>query len=152
LLIILASFLGSLAAFLWYNKPPARIYLGDAGALFIGGFLAIIPFLIDWGTYNYYGCLTPFIILAIPLLECFSLIIIRSYKRITFYQGSPDHFSSYLIAKKWDRTDLLYYVSGLSIYLGIVAFLFAAGFLSFLGTFLLGLLFLIVWIAVLLRE
>ncbi len=41
--------MGSLYAFLWYNKPRAQIYLGDAGSLFIGGFLATIPFLFNWG-------------------------------------------------------------------------------------------------------
>ncbi len=150
--IVLAAFLGSLVAFFWYNKPAARIYLGDTGSLFIGGFLAVIPFLFDWGTYNSYGCLTPCIVLAIPLLELCSLIIIRSYKGIPFYQGSPDHFSLYLLANGWSKIATLKYVAFLSLFINSVAFLFMAGKLSFFTTLLLGLLFLIVWIAILLRK
>lgn len=149
--IVLSAFLGSLIAFFWYNKPPARIYLGDTGSLFIGGLLAVIPFLFDWGTYNIYGFLTPPIILAIPLLEIFSLILIRSYKGIPFYQGSADHFSLYLLAHGWYKEAILKYIAFLSLYLGVVAFLFMAGILQFVTTLICGIVFLIVWIAVLLR-
>jgi UDP-GlcNAc:undecaprenyl-phosphate GlcNAc-1-phosphate transferase len=146
-MILLASFLGPLCAFFIYNRPPARIYLGDAGSLFIGGFLGTVPFLFDWGTYNWYGYLTPIIILGIPLLECVSLIVIRSYKGIPFYQGSPDHFSCYLINNGWYKTSVLWYVSLLSIFLGGISLLFSLGIVGITNTIGLGLLFLIVWIA-----
>ncbi len=150
--MVLTAFLGALAAFFWYNKPPARIYLGDAGSLFLGGFLAVVPFLFDWGTHNIYGFLTPLIILAIPLLEIFSLIIIRSYKGIPFYKGSADHFSSYLLAQGWHKEAVLKYIALLSLYGGIVAVLFMQGTLSLMTTTCYGLLFLIVWIAVLIHK
>jgi len=61
IMILLCAFLGALLAFLYYNRPPATIYLGDAGSLSIGGFLATVPFFLKWGTYNVYGYLTPII-------------------------------------------------------------------------------------------
>ena len=146
-LILLASFLGPLCAFFFYNRPPARIYLGDAGSLFIGGFLATVPFLFDWGTYNWYGYLAPPIILGIPLLECVSLIVIRAYKGIPFYQGSPDHFSCYLIQHGWNKQIILLYVLLMSCLLGVVSFLFTIGWLGIGATLGMGILFLIVWIA-----
>ncbi|EKD48595.1 MAG: hypothetical protein ACD_64C00238G0002 [uncultured bacterium] len=148
-MILLASFLGPLCAFFIYNRPPAHIYLGDAGSLFIGGFLATVPFLFDWGTYNWYGYLTPFVILAIPLLECISLIIIRAYKGIPFYQGSRDHFSCYLMDNGWSKVSILWYLFFLSIILGASSLLFTVGIISINALLGLGLLFLIVWIAVL---
>jgi UDP-GlcNAc:undecaprenyl-phosphate GlcNAc-1-phosphate transferase len=151
-LSVLMAFLGALVAFFWYNKPPARIYLGDAGSLFVGGFLATVPFLLDWGTYNMYGFLTPPIVLGIPLLEGFSLILIRSYKRIPFYKGSPHHFSSYLLANKWTKEKILGYIFFLSLYSGLMAFLFTVNILSIGSIAVAGLLFLIVWIAVLLKK
>ena len=92
---LLAAFIGAVLAFLSYNKPPAEIYMGDAGSLFIGGVMASIPFLITWSNYNPYGFLAPAIILAIPLLEVGTLIVVRTYKGIPFYKPSPDHFSIY---------------------------------------------------------
>lgn len=144
-LIILSSFLGSLCAFFFYNRPPAQIYLGDAGSLFIGGFLGAIPFLFDWGTHNWYGYLTPPIILGIPLLECVSLIIIRYYKGIPFYQGSSDHFSYYLMKNGWAKNTVLQYILFLSFALGLVSCLFALGFIGVASTMGVGVLFLIVW-------
>ena len=149
-LILLAAFLGPLCAFFLYNRPTARIYLGDSGSLFIGGFLATIPFLFDWGTYNRLGYLAPIIILAIPLLECFSLILIRTIKGIPFYRGSLDHFSSYLLAHDWHKKTILFYVGALSFYLGLVAYFFTIGLLVTIPTILLGVLFLLVWIGTLL--
>ncbi len=145
-LILLASFLGPLCAFFMYNRPPAKIYLGDAGSLFIGGFLGTIPFLFDWGTYSSYGYLTPPIILGIPLLECLSLIVIRKYKKIPFYEGSPDHFSSYLQENGWSRLNILLYVFFLSCFIGVSSLLFTLGVISLLSTTALGILFLAVWI------
>ncbi len=150
--ILLNAFLGSLCGFLWYNRPSAQIYLGDAGSLFIGGFLAIVPFFFDWGTYNRFGYLTPIIIFAIPLLECVSLILIRWYKKIPFYQGSPDHFSCYLQSQGWKKEQVLYYVLLLSIFLGSTAISFSMGKLSIFYVSCLGVCFLTIWIGFLCKR
>jgi len=118
--ILLCAFVGALLAFLYYNWPPATIYLGDAGSLCIGGFLATVPFFLKWGTYNAYGYVTPIIVLAIPIIEIASLILIRSYKGIPFYKGSPDHFCHYLQKNGWSKRGILSYVFGISILLALI--------------------------------
>ncbi|MGZ8407537.1 MAG: phospho-N-acetylmuramoyl-pentapeptide-transferase, partial [Caulobacteraceae bacterium] len=40
--IICGAFIGSALGFLWYNAPPARIFMGDSGALALGGGLGAI--------------------------------------------------------------------------------------------------------------
>ena len=145
LVVLLSAFLGPLLAFLWYNKPSAQIYLGDAGSLFIGGFLATVPFLFSWGTFNINGYLAPIVILAIPLLEVSTLIFIRTYKNIPFYMGSPDHFSIYLQQNGWKKTQILQYVLVLSIILFIASFAFILNKLSFVGLLLSGAGFLAIW-------
>ena len=148
-LILLLAFLGALLGFLLYNKPDAKIYLGDAGALFIGGFLAIVPFLFDWGAFNPHGYLTPVIILAIPLIEVGTLIVIRTYKKIPFYRGSPDHFAIYLQKRDWSKKKVLFYSVFMAIVLLIVAFLFFINKLSILSLFGLAAIFLIFWYIIL---
>jgi len=149
-LFIFAPFLGALLGFFWYNKPRARIYMGDAGALFIGGFLAVAPFLINWSSYNPYGFLIPVVVLAIPLLEIGTLIIIRTYKKIPFYLGSPDHFCMYLKNGGWEIWDILKYVIALSIILSIFSILFFLNLISLAAFCATGALFLIAWYGVLL--
>lgn len=105
--LFLAAFLGALCAFLWYNYPPAKVYLGDAGALFIGGILGGIPLLINWGTYSSSGYLAPVAVLAIPPLEVAMLMIIRTAKGIPFYQPSSDHFCMYLLRYGYTKKQVL---------------------------------------------
>ena len=143
--LLLGSLLGALVGFLWYNKPHARIYLGDAGSLFIGGFLATIPFLFNWGLYNWHGFLTPLIILAIPLIEVCTLVLVRSKKGIPFYQGSPDHFSLYLKYNGWNAYEILVYVFTLSILLFFVALAFVFNKVTFFELIGLGILFMMIW-------
>lgn len=129
-MILLAAFIGALLGFLWFNKPSARIYLGDAGALFIGGFLAIVPFLLNWGVYTDYGYLAPVIILAIPLIELATLIIVRTHKKIPFYNGSRDHFSCYLQDNGWSKKEILGYIFSMSCVLGCSALLLVTNVIS----------------------
>jgi len=147
--LLLTALIGPLAAFLWYNKPPASIYLGDAGSLFIGGFLATIPFLIDWGRYNWYGYLAPTVILAIPLLEGVGLIIIRRYKGIPFYKGSPDHFSHYWQRNGLSKGHVLLMICLLSTFQFVATVLFVAHFVGLISFIVGGLLFILCWISLL---
>ncbi|MFH1461948.1 MAG: MraY family glycosyltransferase [bacterium] len=146
LTILLLAFLAPLLVFFFYNKPPAKIYLGDAGALFIGGFFAALPQLFNWSSQHYIAYYVPVIILAIPLLELFFLVIIRTLKGIPFYRGSPHHFAIYLKNKGWPISKILYLISFLCLILAIVSFLFLFQFISLFTTFLLGLVFIIFWI------
>ena len=145
LALLLICFLGPLMAFLRYNKPPAQIYLGDAGSLFIGGFLATVPFLFKWGAYSPYGFVTPSIVLAIPLLEITALVCIRSYKRIPFYYGSPDHFSLYLQQNGWSKQQILEYVLLLSVILLTLSLLLAFNKISLPILSIAGLIIIILW-------
>lgn len=148
---LLASLAGALCAFLWYNRPRASIYLGDAGSLSIGGLLAVVPFLIDWGRYTPYGLFAPLIILAIPLLEILSLVVIRTYKGIPFFLPSPDHFHQRLVRNGWRAREILWYIAALSCVLGVVSFLFVINALQLSTTFILAAIFLTAWFGVLCR-
>lgn len=150
--ILLGALLGALLAFFWYNKPNASMYLGDAGSLFIGGLLATIPFMINWGRYNWYGYLTPVIILAIPLLEITTLVIVRMYRGIPFYLPSPDHFSIYLQRNGWSKWGILLYVLSLSVVLFVGAFLFLTGRIGVPVLIFSGGAFLVMWIAMILKK
>lgn len=46
LVVFMAAFIGALIGFLWYNAPPASVYMGDTGSLTIGGIIAVFAILI----------------------------------------------------------------------------------------------------------
>jgi UDP-GlcNAc:undecaprenyl-phosphate/decaprenyl-phosphate GlcNAc-1-phosphate transferase len=150
--ILLGALFGALCAFLWYNRPQAAIYLGDAGSLFIGGLMATIPFLFQWGIYNVHGLIVPIIILAIPLLEVAILILVRTYKKIPFYYASPDHFSIYLLKGGWSKVSVLLYVGLLSLYLLVVSLLFILNKINFTLITVSGFIFLLIWVSILVMS
>jgi UDP-GlcNAc:undecaprenyl-phosphate GlcNAc-1-phosphate transferase len=145
LMFIFACFTGSLLGFLVYNVPPASIYLGDAGSLWIGGLLAAFPLKMNFNINTHAGYLVPIIILAIPLLELISLIVIRAYKKIPFYRGSPDHFSIYLRQHGWSKSLILFYISCMMIACISAAYGLVAGFINLYQIIIIAIIFLIVW-------
>ena len=46
LVVYAAAFIGALVGFLWYNCPPAKVFMGDTGSLMLGGVIAVFAILI----------------------------------------------------------------------------------------------------------
>src|SRR5215467_3942021 len=90
LCIVLA---GALAGFLRHNFHPARIYLGDAGALFIGFMLAALSMNAGYTRMNMLAVISPVLILGIPLFDLALVMWIRWRNGIPMTKGSPDHFA-----------------------------------------------------------
>src|SRR5262249_52447691 len=84
---------GSCLGFLRHNFAPARIYLGDAGSLFIGFMLAALSMNAGYTRVNLLAVIDPVLILGIPLFDLAFVIYIRWKKRIPITKGSPDHFA-----------------------------------------------------------
>lgn len=90
LCVILA---GACLGFLRHNFHPARIYLGDAGSLFIGFMLATLSLNAGYTRVNLLAVISPVLILGIPLFDLALVMWIRRRKGIPMMKGSPDHFA-----------------------------------------------------------
>ena len=150
--LITSVLIGGLFGFLKYNKPNAQIYFGDGGALFLGGLLSTLPLFFNWSFYSPLSCFAPLFIFAIPLCEVAMLIIIRTYKKIPFFQGSPHHFCHYLLKRGWAKKQVLLLVSLISVVLLLVSFDVAFGKASLFEMALFVALASIVWIAFIYRP
>jgi len=148
--LLLLAFIGSLLAFLCFNKPPARMYLGDAGSLFIGGFIASIPFCISWSEYNEMGYLLPAFICSIPLFEVFTLILVRVHKKIPFFYGSPDHFSIFLQERGFSKGFILFLCFFILMIINLISLLFFFNIISLSFFFTCILFFVFSWFLILL--
>ena len=84
---------GSLLGFLRHNFYPAKIYLGDAGSLFIGFMLAALSMNAGYTRVNLLAVISPVLILGIPLFDLALVIWIRWRRGIPVTKGSPDHFA-----------------------------------------------------------
>src|SRR5215470_10902392 len=84
---------GAVLGFLRYNFHPAKIYLGDAGSLFIGFMLAALSMNAGYTRANLLAVLSPVFILGIPLFDLSLVMWIRWRKGVPVMKGSPDHFA-----------------------------------------------------------
>jgi UDP-GlcNAc:undecaprenyl-phosphate GlcNAc-1-phosphate transferase len=84
---------GAILGFLRHNFHPAKIYLGDAGSLFIGFMLAALSMNAGYTRANLLAVLSPVLILGIPLFDLMLVMWIRWRNGIPMMKGSPDHFA-----------------------------------------------------------
>jgi UDP-GlcNAc:undecaprenyl-phosphate GlcNAc-1-phosphate transferase len=90
---------GALAGFLWHNHSPARIFMGDAGSYFIGFCLAIATIMATFAGEGRprHAILAPLCVLAIPLYDTASVIIIRLRQGRSPFVGDKSHLSHRLV-------------------------------------------------------
>jgi UDP-GlcNAc:undecaprenyl-phosphate GlcNAc-1-phosphate transferase len=89
---------GSTLGFLSWNKPPARIYMGDAGSLFLGILIASLTIRVDTnGELGSFSLLIPFFLLAVPILDTSTAVIKRVVRGVSPFQGGKDHLSHRLM-------------------------------------------------------
>ena len=89
---------GATIGFLLWNRPPARIYMGDAGALFLGLLIATLLIRFDPNPiYLSASFAIPVLILAIPILDTTVAVISRLRRGISPFQGGQDHLSHRLM-------------------------------------------------------
>jgi len=93
---------GSLLAFLCFNLPPARLFMGDGGSLVIGLLMAIVsirttyyqPEAVD---HHRHGVLMPLIMMAVPLYDFVSVTVVRLLRGMSPFRGDHNHFSHRLV-------------------------------------------------------
>jgi UDP-GlcNAc:undecaprenyl-phosphate GlcNAc-1-phosphate transferase len=89
---------GATLGFLVWNKSPAKIYMGDAGALFLGVLLATLTVRFEPNTQTPIGSyLIPILLLAIPILDTTIAVLSRVRRHLSPFQGGQDHLSHRLI-------------------------------------------------------
>jgi UDP-GlcNAc:undecaprenyl-phosphate GlcNAc-1-phosphate transferase len=105
----LALLLGAVLGFLCFNFPPASIFMGDSGSLVIGLLLGILtvrttflPHGTDWGA-GWYAVFAPVIVLAVPLYDTITVMLVRLRNGKSPFVGDTNHFSHRLVARGMSR-------------------------------------------------
>ena len=89
---------GSTIGFLLWNKPPARIYMGDAGALFLGVLIATLTLRFNPNPIDRFSSFAiPVLLLAVPILDTTVAVLSRLRRKISPFQGGQDHLSHRLM-------------------------------------------------------
>jgi UDP-GlcNAc:undecaprenyl-phosphate/decaprenyl-phosphate GlcNAc-1-phosphate transferase len=89
---------GSTVGFLLWNKPPARIYMGDAGALFLGVLIATLTLRFNPNPIDRVSSFAiPILLLAVPILDTTVAVLSRLRRKVSPFQGGQDHLSHRLM-------------------------------------------------------
>jgi len=119
--IIMAALAGACIGFLPYNFNPAKIFMGDTGALLLGYLLATVSII---GLFKFYAVVSfaaPLLVLAVPLFDTAFAFIRRLIKGQNPMSADRGHFHHRLIDMGLSHKQavaVLYAVSGL---LGLLA-------------------------------
>jgi UDP-GlcNAc:undecaprenyl-phosphate GlcNAc-1-phosphate transferase len=143
---------GATIGFLMWNKSPAKIYMGDAGALFLGIIISVATIRLNPGIQPTWKSLTiPAILLAVPLLDTCVAVFSRLARGVSPLTGGKDHLSHRLVRAGLTRpmaAIALWAASGVCAlvaigiygfsdsYGSVLIYVFAAGWLSALVLFL----------------
>jgi UDP-GlcNAc:undecaprenyl-phosphate/decaprenyl-phosphate GlcNAc-1-phosphate transferase len=105
----IALLLGATLGFLYFNFPPASIFMGDAGSLVIGFLLGVLSVR---ATYlppgvklenAWWSIFAPVIVLALPLYDLVVVSVIRLARGKSPFVGDTNHFSHRLVARGMSR-------------------------------------------------
>jgi len=89
---------GTAAGFLWHNWYPATVYLGDAGAYFLGFLLAIVTLrLRPVGIALPWSALIPVLLVFVPILDTTFVVVRRLLERRHPFTPGRDHLSHVLM-------------------------------------------------------
>ena len=114
----------TILAFTIFNFPPARIYMGDSGSLFIGFIFGFISILFDWNptgeSYLYSSIAPVFLFFTIPLLDFSTVFVYRIKNKISPATGGTDHISHRLLNQGYSVKSILLMFSVLNIFIFVL--------------------------------
>src|SRR5262249_35021446 len=96
---VLLVLVGALGGFLVHNRPPARLFMGDAGSNFLGFLLGTLTVVGTFTRPGYapYSVLSPLLVMAVPLYDTASVVLIRLREGRSPFQPDRCHLSHRLV-------------------------------------------------------
>lgn len=125
---IILSFimLGSTLGFLVWNFPPAKIFMGDSGSLFLGFMISIIA-LLGFKVATLTSLVIPVTILAIPIFDTVLAIFRRLIKGENIGTPDKEHFHHQLLKMKFSTRISLIIIYSINIMFSALSILYVVG-------------------------
>lgn len=119
-LIVAASTVG----FLFYNFHPAKIFMGDTGALFLGYIIAVLS-LLGYKNVAFISLIIPIIILGVPISDTFFAIIRRLVNKQPLSAPDKSHLHHCLLKAGFSHRQTVLLIYAMAAVFGLVAFIFS---------------------------
>lgn len=106
--VLAAIVVGVSLGFLPYNFNPAKVYLGDGGALLLGFLLAAVSTEGALKGAATIGLSVPILILAVPVTDLLCAVVRRTQRGVPFYQADRSHFHHRLLDLGFTQRQVVY--------------------------------------------
>ncbi|MBN8252964.1 undecaprenyl/decaprenyl-phosphate alpha-N-acetylglucosaminyl 1-phosphate transferase [Priestia flexa] len=116
--------LGSTLGFLLYNFHPAKIFMGDTGALFLGYMISVLS-LLGFKNVTLISLIVPVIILGVPISDTFFAIIRRIVKNQPLSAPDKSHLHHCLLRLGYSHRQTVLIIYGMSAIFGLAAVIFS---------------------------
>jgi UDP-GlcNAc:undecaprenyl-phosphate GlcNAc-1-phosphate transferase len=110
-----AGLAGALLGFLYFNFPPAKIYLGDGGAYLIGFMIGILTIENSQKGTVAAMLIAPLFALALPIADVVLAILRRGLKGMPIFRADKNHLHHRLLATGFTRTQAVLIFYGISL-------------------------------------
>jgi len=116
-----AALAGSLFAFLLFNFPPAKIFLGDTGSMFLGYALATMSLMGAQKSETAVIVVAPMLALGLPIFETFVSIVRRYLRGVPIFAGDNRHTHHRLLMKGYSQPRIVLTLCGTALLLAAAA-------------------------------
>ncbi|MCL6572534.1 MAG: undecaprenyl/decaprenyl-phosphate alpha-N-acetylglucosaminyl 1-phosphate transferase [Bacillus sp. (in: Bacteria)] len=114
----------STVGFLFYNFHPAKIFMGDTGALFLGYMISVLS-LLGYKNITFISLIIPVIILGVPISDTFFAIIRRLVNKQPLSAPDKSHMHHCLLKTGFTHRQAVLLIYAMSTLFGLAAFIFS---------------------------
>lgn len=125
MMILCAAVIGSAVGFLRYNFNPARIIMGDGGAMLLGYLLGAMSVLGLFKTVTAVSLAVPLLAMGVPILDTAFAILRRARRRVPVFQPDRGHLHHRLLDRGLTQRQTVLVLYGATGLLGTVALIVA---------------------------
>jgi UDP-GlcNAc:undecaprenyl-phosphate GlcNAc-1-phosphate transferase len=118
--LLCAVLLGSIIGFLFFNFHPAKIFMGDSGALFLGFSLATLSIL-GFKQATIVSFILPILILGVPLSDTFFAILRRYVNKTPISVADKSHLHHCLLQLGFSHRKTVLMIYGIATFFGLCA-------------------------------
>jgi len=122
---IAAGMVGALLGFLWFNFPPARIYMGDGGAYLLGFLVGCLTISSSQKGTIFAALTAPLFVLALPILDTSLAVVRRGLHGLPLFRADRGHIHHRLLETGLSRRQVVL------VAYGFTAIFLALGFIAF---------------------
>ncbi|MBG9454803.1 UDP-phosphate N-acetylglucosaminyl 1-phosphate transferase [Lysinibacillus sphaericus] len=123
-LAIAAILAAATIGFLFYNFHPAKIFMGDTGALFLGFMISVLA-LLGFKNVTVVTLIIPVIILGVPISDTFFAIVRRVRMKKKWSDPDKSHLHHRLLDMGFTHRQTVLIIYGIAIMFGLAAVIFS---------------------------